>query len=89
MSEVRSSDAGATLDTYHKALKYCAIMELPILIHIALDYGLDDRGSRVRFPAAVGNFPIRHRVQNGSGAYPASYPRGTRGYFPWGRAAGA
>jgi hypothetical protein len=28
----------------------------------------------VRFPAGAGNFPLRHRVQNGSGAHPASYP---------------
>jgi hypothetical protein len=39
---------------------------------------LDDRGSRVRFPAGAGNFSLRHRVQNGSGAHPASYPMGTR-----------
>jgi hypothetical protein len=29
-------------------------------------YGLDDRGSRVRFPAGAGNFSLHHRVQNGS-----------------------
>jgi hypothetical protein len=28
----------------------------------------------VRFPAGAGNFSLHHRVQNGSGAYPASYP---------------
>jgi hypothetical protein len=37
-------------------------------VGIALCYGLDDRGSRVRFPAGAGNFPLHHRVQNGSGA---------------------
>jgi hypothetical protein len=26
----------------------------------------------------------RHRVQNGSGAHPASYPMGTKGSFPGG-----
>jgi hypothetical protein len=31
------------------------------------DYGLDGRGSRVRFPAGVGNFSLHHRVQNGLG----------------------
>jgi hypothetical protein len=56
---------------------------------IALGYGLDDRGSRVRFPARAGNFSLHHRVQNGSGAHPASYPMGTRGSFPRGKAAGA
>jgi hypothetical protein len=55
----------------------------------SLGYGLDDRGSRVRFPAGAGNFSLHHRVQNGSGAYPASYPMGTRGSFPVGKAAGA
>jgi hypothetical protein len=56
---------------------------------IALGYRLDDRGSRVRFPAGAGNFSLHHRVQNGSGAYPASYPVGTRGSFPRDKAAGA
>jgi hypothetical protein len=35
------------------------------------------------------NFYTDHRVQNGSGAYPASYPMGTRGSFSEGKAAGA
>jgi hypothetical protein len=51
-------------------------------VGIALDYGLDDWGSRVRFPAGAGNFSLHHRVQNGSGAHSASYPMGTRGSFP-------
>jgi hypothetical protein len=54
-----------------------------------LGYGLDDRGSRVRFPGGAGNFCLLHRVQNGSGAHPASYPVGTGGSFPRGKAAGA
>jgi hypothetical protein len=58
-------------------------------VGIALGYGLDDRGSRVRFPATVGNFSLHHRVQNSSGAHPASYPMGTRGSFPAGKAAGS
>jgi hypothetical protein len=57
-------------------------------VGIALGYGLDDRGSRVRFPAGAGNFSLHHRIQNGSGAHPASYPMGTRGSFPGGKAAG-
>jgi hypothetical protein len=60
-----------------------------ISVGIALGYGLDDRGSRVRFPAEAGNFSLHHRVQNGSEAYPASYPMGTRGSFPGAKAAGA
>jgi hypothetical protein len=51
-------------------------------VGIALGYGLDDRGSRVRFPTGAGNSSLHHRVQNGSGAHPASYPMGTRGSFP-------
>jgi hypothetical protein len=52
-------------------------------------YGLDDRGSRVRFPAGDGNFSLHCRVQNGSGARPVSYPTGTRGSVPGCKAAGA
>jgi hypothetical protein len=48
-----------------------------------LGYGLDDRGSRVRFPAGDLNFSLHHRVQNDSGVHPASYAMVTRGYFPW------
>jgi hypothetical protein len=51
---------------------------------IALGYGLEVRGSRVRFPAGAGNFSLHHRVQNGSGAHPVL---GTRGSFPGGKAA--
>jgi hypothetical protein len=58
-------------------------------VGIALGYGLDDRGSRVRFPVGAENFSLSHRVQNGSGAHPAFYPMGTRGSFPGGKAAGA
>jgi hypothetical protein len=54
-----------------------------------LGYGLNDQGSRVRFPAWAGNFSPHHRVQNGAGTHPASYPMDTGGYFPGGKAAGA
>jgi hypothetical protein len=47
------------------------------------------RRSVVRVPARAGNFSLHHHVQTGSGAHPASYPIGTRGSFPWGKAAGA
>jgi hypothetical protein len=49
-------------------------------VGIALGYGLDVRGSRVRFPEWAGNFSLHHQVENGSGAHPASYPVGTRGF---------
>jgi hypothetical protein len=51
-------------------------------VGIELGYGLDDRGSRARFPAGAGNFSFHYRVQNGSGANPASYPMRARGSFP-------
>jgi len=35
-------------------------------------YGLDDQKIGVRIPAGVGNFSLRHRVQTGFGAHPAS-----------------
>jgi hypothetical protein len=57
-------------------------------VGIALGYGLDSLGSRVRFPAGAGNSSL-HRVQNGSGVHPASNPVGTRGSFPGGKAVGA
>jgi hypothetical protein len=58
-------------------------------VGIALGYGMDDRGSRVRFPAETGNFSLHHRLRNGSGAHPASYPMGTRGSFLGGKVARA
>jgi hypothetical protein len=58
-------------------------------VGIALGYGMDDRGSRILFPAGTGNFSLHHRVQNGSGPHPATYPMGTRGSFPGDKAAGA
>jgi hypothetical protein len=57
-------------------------------VSIALGFGLDDRGSRVRFLAGAGNFSLHHHVQNNSGAHPASYPMGTRGSFPGCKVAG-
>jgi hypothetical protein len=47
-------------------------------VGMALGYGLDDRGCRLRFPAAAVNFSLNHRAPNGSGAHPASYPMDTR-----------
>jgi hypothetical protein len=58
-------------------------------VGIALGYGLDDRGSGVRIPMRAGNFSLHHRVQDGSMAHPVSYPMGTVGSFPGGKAAGA
>jgi hypothetical protein len=47
-------------------------------VSIALGCGLDDKGSRFRFPVRAENFSLHHRVQNGSGAHPASYPMGLK-----------
>jgi hypothetical protein len=58
-------------------------------VSIALGYGLDNRGYRVRFPAEAGNFSFHHCVQNGSGAHSDSYTMGITGCFPRGKAAGA
>jgi hypothetical protein len=55
-------------------------------VGIALGYRLDDR---VQFPAGAGYFSLHHRIQNGSGILPASYPMGTWYSFPEGKAAGA
>jgi hypothetical protein len=46
---------------------------------------LDGRGS---IPGR-GKISLRHSVQTGSEAHPASYPMGTGGAFPGGEAAGA
>jgi hypothetical protein len=47
-----------------------------------ISYGLDDRGSWVRFPAGAWNFSLHHRVEIGSGAHPAFYSMGIRVSFP-------
>jgi len=60
-----------------------------ITVFIALGYGLDNGGSRVRFPAGAKNFSLHHLFQNGSGAHPVYYPMGTGGSFPRDKAAGA
>jgi hypothetical protein len=65
------------------------LVDVDSSVGIALGYGLDDRGTRVRFPAGAGNFSFHHRAQNGSGAHPTSYPMGNRGFFLGGKAAGA
>jgi hypothetical protein len=56
-------------------------------VGIALGYGLDYRGFKVRILEGAGNFSLHHRVQNGSGAHPASYPMDTEGSFLGGKVA--
>jgi hypothetical protein len=72
-----------------RAPEVTAIIHLDSSVGIALGYGLDDRSSRVRFSEGAGNFSLHHRVQNGSGAHPPSYPMGTWGSIPGGKVAGA
>jgi hypothetical protein len=50
------------------------------------DYGLDDRAIEVRSPTGGEDFSSNPCVQTGSGAHPASYPKGTGGPFPGGKA---
>jgi hypothetical protein len=52
---------------------------------IVSDYGLDDRAMEVRSPTGA-DFSSSPCVQTGSGAHPASYPMGTGGSFPGGKA---
>jgi hypothetical protein len=51
-------------------------------VDVATGCKLDDRMIGFRFPAGIGNFSLRHRVQTDSGAHPASYPMGTGGSSP-------
>jgi hypothetical protein len=55
-------------------------------VSIAMGYGLGDRGS---IPGGGWEFSLHHLVQNISGAHQASYPLGTGGSFPGGKADGA
>jgi hypothetical protein len=72
---------------------WCILNRLPLLAispivqPVAQRYGLDDRGSKVRFLPRAGKFSLHHRVQKGSGAHPASSPMGTRGSLSGGKAA--
>jgi hypothetical protein len=50
------------------------------------DYGLDDWAIEVRFPIEAEDFSCSLCVQTGSGAHPASYPMGSGGSFPGGKA---
>jgi hypothetical protein len=57
-------------------------------VGIAMDYGLDGRGSGVRFPVGARDFSFLHVVQPENVAHRASYPKGTGGSFFRGKAAG-
>jgi hypothetical protein len=68
--------------------KYAFIKRRGSAVGVVTGYGLDGRGVGVRVPVGVRFSPL-HVVQTGSGAHPASYPMGTGGSFPRGKAAGA
>jgi hypothetical protein len=53
---------------------------------IVSNYGRDDRAIEVRSPTGAEDFSSSPCVQTGSGAHPASYPMGTGGSFPAGKA---
>jgi hypothetical protein len=53
---------------------------------IVSDYGLDDRVIEVRSPIGAEDFSSSPCVQTSSEAHPASYPMGTGGPFPGGKA---
>jgi hypothetical protein len=55
-------------------------------VSIVSDYGLDDRTIGVRSPTGAEKFSSSPCVQTGSGAHPATYPMGTGGPFPGGKA---
>jgi hypothetical protein len=59
------------------------------VLFIIKTYGLDDRGSRVRFPAGAMNYSLHHRVQNDFGAHTATCSMGTMGSLCGGKTAGA
>jgi hypothetical protein len=67
-------------------LDYLSDWSRDSLVGMALSYGLDDRGSRVRMPAGAGNSPPRPERLWGP---PSLLPNGYQMLFPWGKAAGA
>jgi hypothetical protein len=66
---------------------FITVRSLDSSVGVATSYGLDDRGGRSLSPGMVKHF--LHVVHTGSGVHPTSYPMGTRGSFPGGKAAGA
>jgi len=67
---------------------YILCHELGLSVSIVTGYGQDDQMIGVGFPVGAEKFSLQHHTQIGSGAHPASYPMGTRGSFPEGKAAG-
>jgi hypothetical protein len=57
-------------------------------VSIPTGYGLYDEGVGVRVPVGSRIF-LLYVIQTCSGSHPVSYPMGTAGSFPGGKAAGA
>jgi hypothetical protein len=53
---------------------------------IVSDYVLDDQAIKVRSPTGAEDFSSSPCIHTSSGAHPASYPMGTGGPFPGGKA---
>jgi hypothetical protein len=60
---------------------FCTFRSRDSSVVAALGYGLDERGSRFRFPAGAGNFSLHHRAQNGAEVHSPFYKISTRGSF--------
>jgi len=68
---------------------YCCYKRRDSSVDIATDCGLADGMIGFRIRAGAGSFSVRHCVQTGSWAHPASYTMGAKGSFLVGKAAGA
>jgi hypothetical protein len=77
-----SSDIEDHFASYHDKLSRDSV------VGIATGYGLDDWGVEVESRKDQ-EFSRLQSVHTGSGAHPTSYPMGTGGSFPGGKAAGA
>jgi hypothetical protein len=74
----RCDDTTFCIDS--EGMEYFLNSLLVVFVCIVLGYRLDDQGSRVWFSVGAGNFSLHCHIQNGSGAHPASYPMGTKGF---------
>jgi hypothetical protein len=62
-------------------------VQIKVIADITTTYGWTTEGSE--FDSRLSQeFSLLHVVRTGSGAHPASYPMGTGGSFPGGKAAG-
>jgi hypothetical protein len=76
--QLSASEVFCVMKIVIQLFKWAKVTMLHFLIQCS-DYAMGWT-TGIRFPAGV--FPVRHLVQTGSGAHPASCPVGTRGFFP-------